>query len=42
MIGFSGSSPAYCAPYIAEDAAGDPLENSPVGGVVLPDGLPLP
>jgi hypothetical protein len=41
-LGFSGSSPAYCAPYNAEDAAGDPLENSPVGGVVLPDGLPLP
>jgi hypothetical protein len=34
--GFEGSSPAECAPYDAQDAAGDPVANVPVGGVVAP------
>jgi hypothetical protein len=41
-LGFGGSSPPDCAPYDAQDATGDPIANVPVGGVVLPDGLPLP
>jgi hypothetical protein len=36
-LGFSGSSPATCAPYDAADATGDPVGQVPVGGVVLPD-----
>jgi hypothetical protein len=35
-IGFAGSSPAQCAPYTVEDAAGDPISSVPVGGIVLP------
>jgi hypothetical protein len=35
-IGFAGSSPATCAPYDAQDAAGDPVSQVPVGGVTLP------
>jgi hypothetical protein len=35
-LGFSGSSPATCAPYEAADSAGDPVGKVPVGGVVLP------
>lgn len=34
--GFAGSSPAACAPYDAQDAAGDPVANVPVGGVTAP------
>ena len=34
--GFDGASPAECAPYDAQDAAGDPVANVPVGGVTLP------
>jgi hypothetical protein len=35
-IGFRGESPATCAPYDAADAAGDPVGEVPVGGVILP------
>ena len=35
-IGFSGASPASCAPYDAADAAGDPAAQVPVGGVTAP------
>jgi hypothetical protein len=35
-LGFRGSSPAHCAPYTVQDAAGDPISSVPVGGVVLP------
>ena len=35
-IGFTGSSPATCAPYDAADAAGDPVASVPVGGVTTP------
>jgi hypothetical protein len=35
-IGFSGASPAPCAPYDAADAAGDPVGQVPVGGVTAP------
>ena len=35
-IGFSGASPATCAPYDAADAAGDPVAQIPVGGVTAP------
>ena len=34
--GFDGASPAECAPYTAQDAAGDPVAGVPVGGVRLP------
>lgn len=37
-LGFEGGDStftAYCAPYAAADATGDPLGRSPVGGVVL-------
>jgi hypothetical protein len=35
-LGFTGASPATCAPYDAADAAGDPVANVPVGGVTAP------
>jgi hypothetical protein len=35
-LGFAGTSPAQCAPYTVEDAAGDPISAVPVGGIVLP------
>src|SRR4051794_3603843 len=35
-VGFSGASPATCAPYDAADAAGDPVGGVPVGGLVAP------
>ena len=35
-LGFLGSAPPECAPYDAADAAGDPIAQVPVGGVVLP------
>ncbi len=35
-LGLAGSQPAQCAPYDAYDAAGDPLGQVPVGGVVAP------
>jgi hypothetical protein len=35
-IGFTGSSPAGCAPYDAADSAGDPISQVPAGGVILP------
>jgi hypothetical protein len=35
-LGFSGTSPAQCAPYDAADSLGDPVSQLPVGGVVLP------
>jgi hypothetical protein len=35
-IGFDGKQLAQCAPYRALDAAGDPVGQVPVGGVVLP------
>jgi hypothetical protein len=34
--GAAGASPATCAPYDAQDAAGDPVASVPAGGVVLP------
>ena len=34
--GASGASPAQCAPYDAQDAAGDPVASVPAGGVTLP------
>jgi hypothetical protein len=36
QIGFHGESPATCAPYDVADAAGDPVGEVPVGGVILP------
>jgi hypothetical protein len=41
-LGFAGSSPATCAPYDGLDSQGDPVGDVPVGGVTLPDGLPIP
>jgi hypothetical protein len=35
-LGFTGASPASCAPYDAADAAGDPVGSVPVGGVTAP------
>ena len=35
-LGFKGASPAQCAPYTVQDAAGDPIGAVPVGGIVLP------
>ena len=35
-LGFTGSSPAQCAPYTVQDAAGDPIGSVPVGGIVMP------
>jgi hypothetical protein len=35
-LGFTGASPATCAPYDAADAAGDPVANVPVGAVTAP------
>src|SRR5204862_4505524 len=34
-LGFLGQSPPECAPYDAADAAGDPVAQVPVGGVIL-------
>lgn len=36
-LGFTGATPASCAPYDAQDATGDPFAGVPVGAVVLPD-----
>jgi hypothetical protein len=36
QTGFAGAAPAECAPYEAQDAAGDPVAAVPVGGVVAP------
>lgn len=41
-LGFDGESPPQCAPYDAQDAAGDPVAEVPVGGFVLPDAPPAP
>jgi hypothetical protein len=41
-LGFEGASPAECTGYDSADAAGDPVAAVPIGGPVLPDGLPLP
>ena len=35
-VGFAVTSPASCAPFTVEDAAGDPIGQVPVGGIVLP------
>lgn len=35
-VGFKGAAPADCAPYDAQDAAGDPAASVPVGGIRLP------
>lgn len=35
-LGFEGSSPASCANYDAQDGAGDPIGDVPLGGPVLP------
>lgn len=35
-VGYAPTTPATCAPYDAQDAAGDPLGQVPVGGVTLP------
>jgi hypothetical protein len=35
-VGYATTSPATCAPYTVEDAAGDPLAGVPVGGVTAP------
>ncbi len=35
-LGLTVAAPAGCAPYGVEDAAGDPLAQLPVGGVVIP------
>jgi hypothetical protein len=34
--GFDGASPAECAPYDVQDAAGDPAAAVPAGGIVAP------
>ena len=34
--GFDGASPPECAPYDAQDAAGDPIANVPAGAIVVP------
>jgi len=34
--GFGGASPPECAPYDAQDAAGDPVANVPIGGISAP------
>jgi hypothetical protein len=36
-LGFTGASPQQCAPYDAQDAAGDPVAALPIGGFVAPD-----
>jgi hypothetical protein len=36
-LGLKPTAPATCLPYTVEDAAGDPLGDVPVGGVVIPD-----
>jgi hypothetical protein len=34
--GLQGAAPAQCAPYLAQDAAGDPVASVPAGGVIVP------
>ncbi|MGB8649589.1 MAG: hypothetical protein WCD35_02895 [Mycobacteriales bacterium] len=39
-LGLHVTSPPTCAPYAVEDAAGDPVAQVPVGGLVIPSGPP--
>ena len=36
QTGFQGAVPPECLPYVAQDAAGDPVADVPAGGIVAP------